>query len=155
MTLALDAIYNDLVHTLGKIGKIGKVGKDAVAYSTVTKYARSAQSSGRKEGRKPPEVGEAIDQSFDHIFDVLLNHLDTSEFVQFVELTELPDFRIRHEQQILEILDSLIAHQFTNIQAIDRWFRSLGRGKDDFPDLFNDFERCRCFGSLLSNTGLT
>jgi hypothetical protein len=57
MTLALDAIYNDLVHTLGKIGKVGKVGKvgkDAVAYSTVTKYARSAQSSGRKEGRKPP-----------------------------------------------------------------------------------------------------
>jgi hypothetical protein len=32
--MALDAIHEDLVHTLGK---------DAVAYSTVAKYARSAQ----------------------------------------------------------------------------------------------------------------
>jgi hypothetical protein len=31
------------------------LGKDAVAYSTVTKYARSAQFSGRKEAT-PPEV---------------------------------------------------------------------------------------------------
>jgi hypothetical protein len=38
--MALDAIHNDLVRTLGT---------DAVAYSTVTKYARSAQFSGRKE----------------------------------------------------------------------------------------------------------
>jgi hypothetical protein len=37
--MALDAIHDDLVCTLGK---------DAVAYSTVTKYARSAQFSGRK-----------------------------------------------------------------------------------------------------------
>jgi hypothetical protein len=35
--MTLDAIYDDLVRTLGK---------DAVAYSTVTKYARSAQFSG-------------------------------------------------------------------------------------------------------------
>jgi hypothetical protein len=41
--MVLDTIHNDLVRTLGK------VGKDAVAYSTVTKYARSAQFSGRKE----------------------------------------------------------------------------------------------------------
>jgi hypothetical protein len=40
--MALDAIRDDLVRTLGK---------DAVAYSTLTKYARSAQFSGR---RKPP-----------------------------------------------------------------------------------------------------
>jgi hypothetical protein len=38
--MALDAIHDDLVRTLGK---------DAVTYSTVTKYARSAQFSGRKE----------------------------------------------------------------------------------------------------------
>jgi hypothetical protein len=36
--MALDAIHDDLVRTLGK---------DAVAYSTVTKYACSAQFSGR------------------------------------------------------------------------------------------------------------
>jgi hypothetical protein len=44
----LDAIHDDLVCTLGK---------DAVAYSTVTKYARSAQFSGRKEATTP----EALD----------------------------------------------------------------------------------------------
>jgi hypothetical protein len=42
----LDAIHDDLVCTLGK---------DAVAYSTVTKYARNAQFSGRKEAT-PPEA---------------------------------------------------------------------------------------------------
>jgi hypothetical protein len=43
---ALDATQDDLVRMLGK---------DAVAYSTVTKYARSAQFSGRKEAT-PPEA---------------------------------------------------------------------------------------------------
>jgi hypothetical protein len=42
--MALDAIHHDIVRTLGK---------DAVAYSTVTKYARSAQFSGRKEATAP------------------------------------------------------------------------------------------------------
>jgi hypothetical protein len=42
--MALDAIHDDLVHTLGK---------DAVAYSTVTKCARSAQFSGQKEATLP------------------------------------------------------------------------------------------------------
>jgi hypothetical protein len=47
--MALDAIHDDLVHTLGK---------DAVAYSTVTKYTRSAQFSDRKEATHPeaPDV---------------------------------------------------------------------------------------------------
>jgi hypothetical protein len=44
--MALDAIRDDLVCTLEK---------DAVAYSTVTKYARSAQFFGRKEAA-PPEA---------------------------------------------------------------------------------------------------
>jgi hypothetical protein len=44
--MALDAIHDDLVHMLGK---------DAVTYSTVTKYARIAQFSGRKEAT-PPEA---------------------------------------------------------------------------------------------------
>jgi hypothetical protein len=44
--MALDAIHNNLAPTLGK---------DAVAYSTVAKYARSAQFSGRKEAT-PPEA---------------------------------------------------------------------------------------------------
>jgi hypothetical protein len=44
MALALDAIHDDLVRTLGK---------DAVAYSMVTKYDRSAQFSRRKEATLP------------------------------------------------------------------------------------------------------
>jgi hypothetical protein len=44
--MAVDAIHDDLVRTLGK---------DVVAYSTVTKYARSAQFSCRKEAT-PPEA---------------------------------------------------------------------------------------------------
>jgi hypothetical protein len=42
--MALDAIHDDLVRTLGK---------DAVAYWAVTKYVRSAQFSGRKEATLP------------------------------------------------------------------------------------------------------
>jgi hypothetical protein len=47
--MVLDAIYDDLVRTLGK---------DAMAYSMMTKYARSAQFSGRKEATTPeaPDV---------------------------------------------------------------------------------------------------
>jgi hypothetical protein len=44
--IALDAIHDDLVHTLGK---------DDVAYSTGTKYVRNAQFSGRKKSI-PPEA---------------------------------------------------------------------------------------------------
>jgi hypothetical protein len=48
--MAVDAIHDDLVRMLGK---------DAVAYSTVTKYARSAQFSEAPDvGRSP--VDEAI-----------------------------------------------------------------------------------------------
>jgi hypothetical protein len=61
MALALDAIHDDLVRTLGK---------DVVAYSTVTKYARmlicssarSAQFSGRKDATPPeaPDVKRSL-----------------------------------------------------------------------------------------------
>jgi hypothetical protein len=47
--MTLDATHDDLVRTLGK---------DTVAYSTVTKYARSAHFSDRKEASpsKAPDV---------------------------------------------------------------------------------------------------
>jgi hypothetical protein len=47
--MALDAIHDNLVRTLGN---------GAMAYSTVTKYVRSAQFSGRKEATSPeaPDV---------------------------------------------------------------------------------------------------
>jgi hypothetical protein len=46
--MGLDAIHDDLVCTLGK---------DAVKYSTVTKYDFNAQLSGRKEAT-PPEASD-------------------------------------------------------------------------------------------------
>jgi hypothetical protein len=55
--MALDAIHDDLVRILGK---------DAVAYPTVTKYARIAQFSGRKEATPPeaPDVeGNPVDEA--------------------------------------------------------------------------------------------
>jgi hypothetical protein len=60
--MALDAIHNDLARTLGK---------DAVAYSTVTKYARSAQFSGRKEATPP----EAPDVERNPVDDTILTAL--------------------------------------------------------------------------------
>jgi hypothetical protein len=55
--IVLDAIHDGLVHTFGK---------DAVAYSTVIKYVRSAQFSGQKEATPPeaPDVeGSPVDEA--------------------------------------------------------------------------------------------
>jgi hypothetical protein len=55
--MALNTIHDDLVRTLGK---------DVVAYSTVTKYARNSQFSGRKETTTPeaPDVeGSPVDEA--------------------------------------------------------------------------------------------
>jgi hypothetical protein len=60
--MALDAIHDDLVCMLGK---------DAVAYSTVTKYAGSAQFSGRKETTLP----EAPDVERNPVNDAILTVL--------------------------------------------------------------------------------
>jgi hypothetical protein len=60
--MALDAIYDDLVCTLEK---------DAVAYSTVIKYAHSAQFSGRKEANAP----EAPDVERSSVDEVILTAL--------------------------------------------------------------------------------
>jgi hypothetical protein len=64
--MALDAIHDDLVCTLGK---------DAVAYSTVTKYARSTQFSGRKEAtdRRANDLYSGKRQSESHLGDVQSN----------------------------------------------------------------------------------
>jgi hypothetical protein len=58
----LDAIHDDLVCTLGK---------DAVAYLTMTKNARSAQFSGRKEAT-PPEAPEVECNSVDEAIPTAL-----------------------------------------------------------------------------------
>jgi hypothetical protein len=66
--MALDAIHDDLVRTLGK---------DVVAYSTVTKYARSAQLSGRKEATLP----EAPDVERSRVGEVILTALAEFPFL--------------------------------------------------------------------------
>jgi hypothetical protein len=60
--MALDAIHDDLVRTLGK---------DAVACSTVTKYARGAQFSGRKE----PTSSETPDMERSSLDEAILTVL--------------------------------------------------------------------------------
>jgi hypothetical protein len=65
--MALDAIHDDLVRTLAK---------DVVIYSTVTKYARSAQFSSRKEAIPP----EAPDVERSPIDEAVLTALDEFPF---------------------------------------------------------------------------
>jgi hypothetical protein len=55
--MVFDAIHDDLVRMLGK---------DAVMYLTVTKYARSAQFSGRKEAT-PPEAPDVERSPVDEV----------------------------------------------------------------------------------------
>jgi hypothetical protein len=55
--MALDDIHDDLVRTLGK---------DAVAYSTVTKYVHSARFSHRKEAT-PPEAPDVERSPVDEV----------------------------------------------------------------------------------------
>jgi hypothetical protein len=72
--VALDGIHDDLVRTLGK---------DAVAYSTVTKYVRSAQFSGRKEATPP----EAPDMERSPVDEAILAALAEFPFSSVRELS--------------------------------------------------------------------
>jgi hypothetical protein len=69
------AIHDDLVRTLGK---------DAVAYSTVTKYVRSAQFSGRKEVTHP----EAPDVECSPVDEAILTALAEFLFSSVRELSQ-------------------------------------------------------------------
>jgi hypothetical protein len=72
--MALDVIHDNLVRTLGK---------NAVAYSTVTKYAGSAQFSGRKEATHP----EAPDVERSPVDDVIFTALAEFPFSSVRELS--------------------------------------------------------------------
>jgi hypothetical protein len=72
--MTLDVIHNDLVR---------KLGKDAVAYSTVTEYARSAQFSGRKEATAP----EAPDVERSLVDEAILTTLGEFPFSSLRELS--------------------------------------------------------------------
>jgi hypothetical protein len=71
--MTFDAIHDDFVRTLRK---------DAVAYLTVTKYARSAQFSGRKEAT----TSEAPDVERSPIDEVILTALAEFPFSSVCEL---------------------------------------------------------------------
>jgi hypothetical protein len=72
--MALHAIHDDLVGTLGK---------DAVAYSTVTQYARSVPFSGRKEATPP----EAPDVKRNRVDEAILTALVEFPFSSVRELS--------------------------------------------------------------------
>jgi hypothetical protein len=86
----LDAIHDDLVRTLGK---------DAVTYSTVTKYARSAQFSSRKEAT-PPEAPDVEPSPMDEaILTALAEFPFPFPFSSVRELSRktcLPRSTVRH-----------------------------------------------------------
>jgi hypothetical protein len=67
--MAFDAIHDDLVRT---------IGKDAVAYSTVTKYACSAQFSGRKEATLPEDPDVELNSVDEAILTALAECLFSS-----------------------------------------------------------------------------
>jgi hypothetical protein len=78
--MALDAIDDDLVRTLGK---------DAVTYSTVTKYVRSAQFSGRKEAT-PPEAPDVERSPVDEAILTALVKFPFSSVCEFSRRIYLP-----------------------------------------------------------------
>jgi hypothetical protein len=73
--MALDAIHNDLVRTLGT---------DAVVYSTAAKYVSSARFSGRKEASPP----EAPDVERSHVDEAILTTLAEFPFSSVRELSQ-------------------------------------------------------------------
>jgi hypothetical protein len=72
--MALDAIHNNLVRTLGK---------DAVAYLMMSKYARSAQFAGRKEATP----SEALDVERSPVNETILRILPEFPFSSVHELS--------------------------------------------------------------------
>jgi hypothetical protein len=90
--MALDAIHDDFIRTLGK---------DAVAYSTVTKYARSAQFSGRKEAT-PPEAPDVERSPVDEATLTALAEFPFSSVRQLLWRISLPRSTVhRHLTQSL------------------------------------------------------
>jgi hypothetical protein len=96
----LDAIHDDLVRTLGK---------DAMAYSTVTKYAHSAQFFGRKEATPP----EAPDMERSPVDEAILTTLAEFPFSSVRELSRricLPKSTVHRHQPLTQSLRFTVQH---------------------------------------------
>jgi hypothetical protein len=78
--MALDVVHDDLAGTLGK---------EAVAYSTVTKYVRSAQLSGREEATLP-EVPDVERSPVDEVILTALAEFPFSSAYEFSRRISLP-----------------------------------------------------------------
>jgi hypothetical protein len=92
--MALDAIHDDLVRTLGK---------DGVTYSTVTKYARSAQFSGRKEATPPDAPDVELSPVDEAILTALAEFPFPFPFSSVRELSRriyLPGSTVHHHQHL-------------------------------------------------------
>jgi hypothetical protein len=135
--MALDAIHDNLVRTLGK---------HAVAYWTVTKYARSAQFSGRKEAT-PPEVPDVERSPVDEaILTDLAEFTFPFSFVRELSrriclprstvhphrhLTQSLRFTVRHlrwvprflmaEQKQIRVLMAIELLQVLSVQSTRQW----------------------------------
>jgi hypothetical protein len=98
--MALDVIHDDIVRTLGK---------DAVTCSTVTKYVRSAQFSGRKEATVP----EASDVEFNPADETILTALVEFPFSSVRELSRricLPRSTVHRHQHLTQSLRFTVRH---------------------------------------------
>jgi hypothetical protein len=92
--MVLDAIHDDLVRMLGK---------DAMAYSTVTKYTCSVQFSGRKEANPP----EAPDVERSPVDEAILTTLAEFPFSSVHELSRricLPRSTVHQHRQLTQSL---------------------------------------------------
>jgi hypothetical protein len=98
--MVLDAIHDDLVRMLGK---------DAVAYSTVSKYARSAQFSGRRE----PTPADAPDVERSPVDEAILTALVELPFSSVRELSRmicLPRSTVHRHQHLTQSLHFPVQH---------------------------------------------
>jgi hypothetical protein len=98
--MALDAIHDDLVRTFRK---------DAVAYSTVAKYARSARFSGRKEATPP----EASDVECSPVDEAILTALAEFPFSSVRELSRriwLPRSTVHWHRHLKQSLRFTVQH---------------------------------------------
>jgi hypothetical protein len=98
--MALDAIHNNLVRTLGK---------DAVACSTVTKSAHSAQFSGRNEATP----SEAPDLERSPVDEAILTALSEFPFSFVCELSRricLPRSTVHRNRHLTQSLRFTVRH---------------------------------------------
>jgi hypothetical protein len=98
--MAREAIHEVLVRTLGL---------DAVAYSTVTKYARSAQFSGRKEAT-PPEASDVERSPVDEAMLTALAEFQFSSVRELLRRICFPRSTVHRHRHLTQSLRFMVQH---------------------------------------------